>query len=546
MDSVSDGSSESGRSAFSSDSLKEALEDLQMDTMCLLDLEPLLSDPIVLSGREPVRPDKCKTWQPTQIYCDKISARFPEADERLIQRLGNANYHRYLRCQETRRSAQSTEVPSNNLVKDNLDCASSKIPDSGIGSSLFTMYADTVMSYGDNKIRKVRLPPLPAHAKDGLPFSCVCCGKMVSVRSNSAWKQHIYMDLKPWVCLETDCLKGSEIFHTQRDWVSHLALDHGLESNSMSIKCPLCRHDTGTGKNLITKHLCSHLEEISLGTLPVHCDFEEEIATSDWKSLRNFPKSQQRVVESPQLSNPSIVPATLADWAVLAGSRKVDNGIFQEIFPNLFDHLDALPALERLQGLIQDPNATWEYLRVVLPGYPMNTLQRIFEALKRRENGKVREMITTNTLHAMIPQDWNKDDIPAQQYLRIDAICKEQDDKEERAAKFATEESKPSRRRFPGRWRDNIYNKVTIAPKPQTLQREQKIKASGMNQPERESSSEPKFDLSASPNDLTEKRQDSRITSEHDGKQNAELASGDPIKLQDMYNDLAFLTEIGL
>lgn len=288
---MSDGSSDSDRSAFSFDSLKEALEDLQMDTTCLLDLEPLLSDPIVLAEREPVRPDKYETWHPTQVYCDKISTRFPEADERLIQRLGNANFYRYLRCQETRNRMQSEEVLSNDVVKYNHDGASSKFHDSGIGSSLPTTYADTVMSYGDNEIRKVRLPPLPAHSKGGLPFACLCCGKLVSVHTNSAWKQHIYADLQPWVCLEIDCPKAYETFHTCKDWVSHLALDHGLESDWMSIKCPLCRHDTGPGKALVTKHLGSHLEEISLGALPVDCEFEEDTTQSELEILSTVSES---------------------------------------------------------------------------------------------------------------------------------------------------------------------------------------------------------------------------------------------------------------
>lgn len=59
-DTESDGSSDSGSSYFSSDCLKEALEDLCVDTTCLLDLEPLLSNPIKLldTDPDPVRPDR--------------------------------------------------------------------------------------------------------------------------------------------------------------------------------------------------------------------------------------------------------------------------------------------------------------------------------------------------------------------------------------------------------------------------------------------------------------------------------------------------------
>lgn len=292
-----------------------------MDTMCLLDLEPLLSDPVVLAESEPVRPDGSETWHPTQVYCDKISVRFPEADERLIQRLANANYYRYLRCQETRNRMQSAEVLSNDEIKDNHDGASSKFHDSGIGSSLPTTYADTVMSYGDNDVRKVRLPPLPAHAKDGIPFSCLCCGKLVSVRSNSAWKQHIYADLQPWICIDTECPKACETFKTQKDWVSHIALDHGLESDWMSIKCPLCRHDTGSGKALVTKHLSSHLEEISLGALPVDCEFEEETTQSELEIPSTVSESREPVFGSSSSHVLSKVPLDFTDQLKAESSK---------------------------------------------------------------------------------------------------------------------------------------------------------------------------------------------------------------------------------
>lgn len=292
-----------------------------MDTTCLLDLEPLLSDPIVLVESEPVRSDKSETWHPTQVYCDKISARFPEADERLILQLGNANYNRYLRCQEMRNRVQSAEVSSTDVVKDNHDGGSSKFHDSGIGTSILKPYADTVMSYGDNDIRKVRLPPLPAQAKDGIAFACVCCGNLVSFRNNRAWKQHIYADLQPWVCLEAECPKARDTFHTRQDWISHLALDHGLESEWVTTKCPLCRQDTGSGRESVTIHLSSHLEEISLGALPVECNFDEETIASEWESLSTFSESQKPKF-GPVVSHvPNNLSAPAAEQAAAMNSR---------------------------------------------------------------------------------------------------------------------------------------------------------------------------------------------------------------------------------
>lgn len=265
-----------------------------MDTTCLLDLEPLLSEPIVLAKSEPVRSGQCETWHPNQVYyCDKIRASFPEADERLVQQLGDVNYIRSLRCQILRNHMQLAEVSSNDVAKDKHDGASSKFHDAGVGSSVpRTFYADTVMSHGENDIQRVRLSPLPAQAMDGVPFACGCCGKLVSFDSHRFWEQHIFADLQPWVCLEAECPKARITFRTRRVWIAHLKQDHGPELVRMTSKCPLCRRDTGSIAGLITAHLSSHLEEISLDALAVECAFEEETIPSELKSLSTLSESR--------------------------------------------------------------------------------------------------------------------------------------------------------------------------------------------------------------------------------------------------------------
>ncbi|KAL1848887.1 hypothetical protein Daus18300_013446 [Diaporthe australafricana] len=277
----SDSSSDSGFSTFSASSVKGVLEDLRVDTTCLLDLEPLLRSPILSSDTEPTAAlDAAQiTWSPHQPYSDKVSARFPQAADDLVSRLGKANYERYLRCQEQKATNELDHRQSDQTSSFMLDNASSKFHDSGIGSSLPTTassYAETVMSYGMGECRKVRVPPLPARGKAGLPFECVACGKWVKISTNSGWKQHVYGDLKPWICLEADCPTAHGTFSSRNDWVSHLALDHGMGPEWRMIECPLCRVETGSGKLSITRHMSDHLEEISLAALPVDCEFDEE------------------------------------------------------------------------------------------------------------------------------------------------------------------------------------------------------------------------------------------------------------------------------
>ncbi|KAI0854987.1 hypothetical protein F4860DRAFT_497761 [Xylaria cubensis] len=132
------------------------------------------------------------------------------------------------------------------------------------------------MSYGGIEGRSVRVPPLPPEGKTGHPYSCVACGRSVRISNNSAWKQHLYADLCPWLCLDPCCSRGDKVYKSKTDWISHLALDHRLEPAWESIECPLCLQSTGAGKTTITKHLSSHLEEISLGALPSGLEFDTE------------------------------------------------------------------------------------------------------------------------------------------------------------------------------------------------------------------------------------------------------------------------------
>jgi len=54
-----------------------------------------------------------------------------------------------------------------------------KFHDSALGTSITTpsLYAETVMSYRQDKSSSVRIPVLPEGARDGKEFECVAFGK---------------------------------------------------------------------------------------------------------------------------------------------------------------------------------------------------------------------------------------------------------------------------------------------------------------------------------------------------------------------------------
>ncbi|KAF7533777.1 hypothetical protein G7054_g6784 [Neopestalotiopsis clavispora] len=317
------------------DNVQEMTKDLQTDTLCLMELGDLLKDPILDSIQEIeklAQHEAFFTWEPHQAFCDKVETRFPGVEEPLVLRLGKANYERYIRCQKERETQEQTvsiEGPDNPALQVVLD--GSMFHDSGLGSSMPSTapYAETLMSYGSAHGISVQVPALPAEGKAGKPFACFVCGKTVNITNNSAWKRHLYSDLQPWLCLDLSCSCGNAVFKDRDDWTSHLALDHRMDPRWESFKCPLCHAETGTGKATITRHLGAHLEEISLGALPINFDCE-----SDSESTLSQP--------SPQLQ-----PQTPQDAASLTSLRFTKymfprpgepEGVFQPLEPSFQLH----------------------------------------------------------------------------------------------------------------------------------------------------------------------------------------------------------------
>ncbi|KAK4223486.1 hypothetical protein QBC38DRAFT_372996, partial [Podospora fimiseda] len=286
----SDDESSSGASTFASsgDHLNEVTEDLRTDMRCLGGLGALLKNPVFDPQDQDVSTElSVFVWSPSQSYADKIQSRFPQAAPNLIHHLGNANYQRYLRCQAIREGLLDEKQPelvtttiSESHIAQTL-ASGSKFHDSGIGTSIAPTisYAETMMSYR-HEGRSVRIPPLSQEGKAGKPFDCVACGRKVTIRNSSLWKKHIFGDLLPYICLDIECSHSKTTFASREQWISHLALDHGMAPKWEGIQCFLCTEETGQGKIAVIQHLARHLEEISLSALPTGIDSDTASETS--------------------------------------------------------------------------------------------------------------------------------------------------------------------------------------------------------------------------------------------------------------------------
>ncbi|KAJ4326715.1 hypothetical protein N0V84_002830 [Fusarium piperis] len=298
---IADDSSSDSSSECSSADIHELAEDLKTDVDCLIELDQMLRDPATDPEPEMAEVNfSVSSWKPQQVFVDKIENRFPGVDKLLSVSLGIVNCERFLRCQTERNTNQVNADQAGQLAEIN---EGSKFHDSGLGSSLnpTSSYAETIMSYGDGN-RSIRIPRLSEQAKNGEPFSCIACGRSVTMATNSQWKRHLYLDLQPYVCLDTSCRLSNSTFPNRVNWLQHLALDHGMEPKWEQIKCPLCGDKTGPGKMAITAHLGRHLEEISLSALPTGPDSETNSETSD-ADTDNIQDGGQEVGEMLQNTN---------------------------------------------------------------------------------------------------------------------------------------------------------------------------------------------------------------------------------------------------
>ncbi|KAL3295441.1 Ankyrin repeat protein [Colletotrichum asianum] len=314
-----EGSDSESSSESVSDDWDQIASDMRTDVECLIDLEPLIKCPFIDSRKansNQTQTTETTQWTPLKLYSDRIANRFPVAQAELVERLARANWDRFQRIQlekernivnrDDERVAQEADLTTPTET-------GSAFQDSGLGTSLRTgsRYAETVMSYKQDNGHSIKIPQLPPEAKNGTPFCCLACGRRVRIRGDTMWKKHLFSDLKPWVCHYASCNHGTIPFETRKDWVQHLAWEHGLTAKHQSIECPLClgserRTDVG-----ILSHFADHLEEISLSSLPTGVASEQEDDSDSPSNVRKLIRRnpEERAKQAP----PDDLPITQND-----------------------------------------------------------------------------------------------------------------------------------------------------------------------------------------------------------------------------------------
>ncbi|TAQ91491.1 hypothetical protein B7494_g266 [Chlorociboria aeruginascens] len=193
---------------------------------------------------------------PQLYYCRSIRERFPKASIPFVERIGAAIWERFQRLKEMPILEETFESPV--VTKE-----PSRFHDSGIGSSLQRTDA-LPQSIPPARSRASKLSfnttfdpssapllDIPAEILAGKPYNCEWCGKDLKMEHpKRQWPQHIFADLRPYICIMKDCEVTASSFGSQIEYEQHLAAHEFI--------------------NVLAYEICNHVE-YDIHHLRQHC-----------------------------------------------------------------------------------------------------------------------------------------------------------------------------------------------------------------------------------------------------------------------------------
>ena len=239
---------------------------LQSRIDCLMDLVPTMEQSLAHTqalGMVPATGIPFTVSEAARPFVLNVLDKFPLADSKLIERLGESNWQRYetIRAtmdQITKHTVFGKEPPQSIFTP------YSVFHDSGMGTSMASAshYAASVASHTSFISSQVeegnstmRVPPTPPEVAINEPFECFLCGhELFKIRNRVDWKWvklqtrhgillnhqyrlHVFADLQPYICTFESCKSEMVKFPTRKLWSEHEFSEH---RHSSIWHCPLC------------------------------------------------------------------------------------------------------------------------------------------------------------------------------------------------------------------------------------------------------------------------------------------------------------------
>ena len=174
--------------------------DIRLLAQCLMDLVPTLEQSLPRVGKLArsallAPPPAFRVSEPALTYVRNVYDKYPQADIKLTERLGEANWQRHVKVRNSINQVANDEAVESKAF---VIAPFSEFQDSALGSSIQThsQYAASaashtsfVSSLADGEERSIRVPPTPAEVSAGEPFQCHICGQTLhNIRNRVDWK----------------------------------------------------------------------------------------------------------------------------------------------------------------------------------------------------------------------------------------------------------------------------------------------------------------------------------------------------------------------
>jgi hypothetical protein len=328
----------------------EVLRGLDICTTTLMDIRPLLDEAIHDAF---TRPSKAaarneavdfKVTDAARSYVLQVHDKYRTAKTFLVERLGEANWQRYMRIKAKMESGSAKEDPAE--VPKSLFRPFSAFHDSGLGASMPSRSRYTASNAShtsflststDATKGRTRVPATPLEVTQGRPFRCSICSEEIStVKNRIDWKMHVFSDLRAYICTFEDCTKMLDTYPSRKLWAEHEFTEHrchnffqcydcwetftieheftqhlaqkhqygSLNRTQLlatlsaakkstpepmaSQRCPLCQEEGWGSQRSFVTHVGRHLEEIALSVLPKDVDSDSEAESDDSQSAENI------------------------------------------------------------------------------------------------------------------------------------------------------------------------------------------------------------------------------------------------------------------
>ena len=172
------------------DSLDRIASNMQTIARSLIDLGPVLEDPVVDEDHDEI----CATVDVNATTAHLVALVlyiFPKCNRTVASGIARALQQTWQQLHEPKQNDVKTEtfVASNNKA---MTLAESLMKDSALGTSIMSgsSYAETIKEYvgGSEDKFSIQLPQLPEAGKQGRSFLCETCQSTVRIKDERTWK----------------------------------------------------------------------------------------------------------------------------------------------------------------------------------------------------------------------------------------------------------------------------------------------------------------------------------------------------------------------